>query len=136
LDPRDPEIPAGVHVLTAVHGLGSVACVVLSVGSAVSADFRSGLARTGGSELMVEIFGAWTWLFLGSIAVVLAILAYGSWKLRTYAWPLTLVVYSVGVLGSLWQVSMGIPAGWLSAAVNACVVVYAARADVRAAYGW
>lgn len=133
---RRPELPTGIHVLTAIHGLGSGACVVLAVGSALFAEFRHGLARTGGSELMVEIFGPWTWLFLGAIAVVLAALCYGSWTRRPYAWPLTLVVYSIGVLGSLWQVTMGIPQGWLSAVVNAGVVAYASRSDVRRAFGW
>ena len=85
---------------------------------------------------MVEAFGPWTWAFLGFIAVVLATLSYGSWQLRPYAWPLTLVVYSIGVLGSLWQVSVGIPSAWAGAVVNAGVVVYAATSGVRRAYGW
>lgn len=129
------DVPTGVHVLTTIHGLGSAVCVVLSVGSAVSASFREGLARTGGSRLMVALFGDHTWAFLLFIAVVLGTLSLGSWRLRPWAWPLTLAVYSVGVLGSLWQVSMGIPAGWLSAAINGCVVVYAATPRVRRAYG-
>lgn len=85
---------------------------------------------------MIEIFGPWTWLFLGSIALVLATLSYGSWKLRRYAWPLTVVVYSIGVLGSIWQVSLGISTAWLSTAINAAVVAYALTTDVRSAYGW
>lgn len=129
-------MPAGVHVLTTIHGVGSLVCLVLSAGSAASSAFREGLARTDGSRLMVELFGPWTWAFLGLIAAVLATLAYGSWSRRRYAWPLTLAVYSIGVLGSLWQVSLGIAAGWISAVVNAGVVVYAATPGVRRVYGW
>lgn len=135
-EPVRREVPPGVHALTAIHGAGSLACVLLSVGSAASEGFRRGLARTEGSRLMVELFGAGTWLFLGGIAVVLGTLAYGSWNLRPYAWPLTLAVYAVGVLGSLWEVSIGINAAWISAAVNAGVVAYALRPRVRRAYGW
>ncbi len=129
-------VPAGVHVLTAIHGLGSLVCTVLSAGSAVSTGFRDGLARTGGSRLMVDLFGDWTWLFLLFVAVVLGILAYASWNRRRFTWPLTLAVYSVGVLGSLWQVSLGIDEAWLSAVINAGVVAYAATPGVRGAYGW
>lgn len=128
--------PKGVHVLTAIHGVGSVVCAVLSAGSAVSVGFRQSLARTGGSRLMVAFFGDWTWAFLLFIAGVLGTLSYGSWNRRRYTWPLTLAVYSVGVLGSLWQVSVGIDEAWVSAVINAGVVAYAASPGVRRAYGW
>lgn len=129
-------VPIGVHVLTTIHGLGSLACLVLAGGSAVSGSFRRSLGQTGGSRLMLETFGSWTWLFLGGIALVLAILSYGSRKLRRYAWPLTVIVYSVGVLGSLWQVSLAITSAWLSAAINAGVVLYASTSEVRRTCGW
>lgn len=129
-------MPRGLHVLTAIHGAGSVVCAALSVGSATSAAFREGLARTGGSRLMVSMFGGWTWAFLLLVASVLGTLAYGSWKRRRYAWPMTIVVYSVGVLGSVWQIALGIEQAWMSAAINAGVVAYASRRDVGRAYGW
>lgn len=135
--PRRRDVPLGVHVLTAIHGTGSLVCVVLSAGSALSEGFREGLARTGGSRLMVETFGDATWAFLLFIAAMLGTLAYGSWRRRRWVWPLTIAVYSVGVLGSLWQVSLGIAPAWASAAINAGVVVYAsAFPGVRRAYGW
>lgn len=134
--PDGAGVPRGVHVLTAIHGIGSVVCAVLAAGSAVSEGFRQGLARTGGSRLMVSVFGDGTWAFLLFISVVLGTLARGSWKLRRYTWPLTLSVYAIGVLGSLWQVSVGIRAGWVSAVINAGVVAYAATPGVRRAYGW
>lgn len=131
------DVPTGVHLLTSIHGTGSLVCVVLSVGSAASGDFRRGLGRTGGSRLMLEMFGAWTWAFLLFIAVVLATLAYGSWRRRRWVWPMTIAVYSIGVLGSLWQVSLGITPAWASAAINAGVVAYASTSrGVRRAYGW
>lgn len=61
-------------------------------------------------------------------------LAYSSWRVSWWAWPMMLVVYTIGVLGSLWQVSMGISQGWVAAAVNGAVFVYAARPVVRRAY--
>jgi hypothetical protein len=85
---------------------------------------------------MVAFFGDWTWAFLLFIAAVLGTLSYGSWNLRRYTWPLTLAVYSVGVLGSLWQVSVGIDEAWLSTVINAGVVAYTATPGVRRAYGW
>ena len=125
---------AFVHLLTGVHALGALACFVMSAGSAASAPFRDSLAVSGGSTIMVERFGPATSAFLLLVGLVLATLAYASWRMRPWAWPLTLVVYGIGVLGSLWQVSVGIAEGWVAAAVNAAVVVYAATPAVRRAY--
>jgi hypothetical protein len=66
--------------------------------------------------------------------LVLAVLAYASWRVYWWAWPMTLVVYAIGVIGSLWQVSVGIPQGWVAATVNGAVLAYAATPAVRRAY--
>ena len=83
---------------------------------------------------MVQWFGEDTWAFLFLIGIVLTILAYASWRVRAWAWHLTLIVYGIGVAGSLWQVSVGIRQGWVAAAVNAAVVAYAATPAVKRAY--
>lgn len=127
-------LPRFLHVLTAIHALGAAVCLVMAIGSAVSPGFRDALAVSGGSELMVEYFGTRTWAFLLFVAAVLATLAHASWQVKPWAWELTLVVYGIGVLGSLWQVSMGIPEGWLAAGVNGAVVIYASTSGVRNAY--
>lgn len=127
-------LPHFLHVLTAVHAVGACACLIMAIGSAVSESFRLGLAVSGGSTIMVTMFGQWTWAFLLFVGLVLAALAYASWRVRPWAWPMTLLVYGIGVLGSLWQVSVGIPQGWVAAAVNAVVLAYASTSDVRRAY--
>jgi hypothetical protein len=126
--------PAFLHLLTLIHAIGACACFVMAAGSAFSSRFRDALAVSGGSELMIAHFGTRTWAFLFFIGVVLAVLAYASWRLRPWAWHLTLLVYGIGVVGSLWQVSMGIRQGWIAAVVNGAVVAYAATPDVRRAY--
>lgn len=83
---------------------------------------------------MIRIFGARTWLFLLLVGAVLLVLAYASGRLLPWAWHLTLVVYGIGVLGSLWQVSVGIREGWMAAVVNGAVVAVAATPAVRRAY--
>ncbi len=83
---------------------------------------------------MITHFGTHTWAFLLFVGAVLAVLAYASWRLRPWAWHLTLFVYGIGVIGSLWQVSMGIRQGWIAAVVNGAVVAYAATPAVRRAY--
>lgn len=83
---------------------------------------------------MVQWFGARTWAFLLFVGLVLTALAYASWRVRPWAWHLTLLVYGLGVIGSLWQVSIGIRQGWASAAVNAAVVAYASTPGIRRAY--
>ena len=127
-------LPRFLHALTAVHAVGAGACLVMALGSAASDTFRASLAVSGGSAIMVASFGQWIWAFLGFVGAVLATLAYSSWRVRPWAWPMTLVVYGVGVLGSLWQVSVGIPQGWVAASVNAAVFIYASTPGVRRVY--
>lgn len=83
---------------------------------------------------MLAMFGGATWAFLAFVALVLAVLAYGSWRARRWTWGLTLVVYGIGVLGSLWQISVGIQEAWVAVLVNGAVVAYVATPGVRRAY--
>ena len=132
--PRKAHVPWGIHALTALHGAGAAACLVMAVGCVASETFRLSLAVTPGSALMMELFGQRVWIFLTGIAALLIVLCYGSWKVRSWARPLTIVCYSIGVIGGLWEVTIGIPAGWLAAAINVAVVVYACTPAVRRAY--
>ena len=127
-------VPWGIHLLTAIHGLGAVACLVMALGSALSDSFRLGLVASPGSAIMVSFFGRYVWIFLVLIAALLTALCYGSWHLRSWAWPLTIICYSIGVAGGLWEVSIGIRAGLLAAAINGAVVIYACTKPVRNAY--
>ncbi len=126
--------PAFLHLLTLIHAIGACVCFFMAAGSALSSRFRDALAVSGGSELMITHFGTHTWAFLLFVGAVLAVLAYASWRLRPWAWHLTLFVYGIGVIGSLWQVSMGIRQGWIAAVVNGAVVAYAVTPAVRRAY--
>jgi hypothetical protein len=126
--------PRFLHALTLLHALGAAACFIMAAGSGISTTFRDALAVSGGSTAMIEIFGSRTWAFLLFVGLVLAILAHASWRVRRWAWHLTLVVYGIGVAGSLWQVSIGIPQGWISAVVNGGVVAYVSTPGVRRAY--
>lgn len=132
--PDKQSFPRFLHLLTAIHATGALACFVMAIGSAVSQSFRRSLVVSGGSAIMVEVFGQLTWVFLSFVGSVLAVLAYASWRVLPWAWEMTLIVYGIGVLGSLWQVSVGISEGWAAVIVNAGVLVYAARPEVRSAY--
>jgi len=123
-------------MLTTIHGLGALACLMMAIGSALSESFRLGLVASPGSALMMELFGSRVWVFLLGIAMLLSFLCYGSWHLRGWTWPLTIVCYSIGVFGGLWEVSLGIAPGGFAATINAAVVFYTCTKRVRAAYGW
>jgi hypothetical protein len=127
-------LPRFIHALTAIHGIGALACFIMAGGSAWSDTFRTELGVSGGSRLMLRLFGQSTWIFLTGVGLVLFVLAYGSLRVRPWAWYMTLIVYCIGVVGSLWQVSLGIRPGWISAAVNSAVVIYVSRHSVRRAY--
>lgn len=131
---QNTAVPRFIHALTAIHAAGAVACFVMGFGSAASDEFRLSLAVAGGSVIMVEFFGEHTWAFLLFIGIVLATLACASWRVRWWAWPMTLAVYGINVMGSLWQVSVGISQGWVAAGVNGALLAYAASPAVRRFY--
>ncbi len=108
----------------------------MAIGCALSDRFRLSLVASPGSEIMIEFFGRYVSVFLLGIVALLTTLSYGSWRLRPWTWPLTIVCYSIGVIGGLWQVSIGIPAGLLAATINGSIVAYACTKRVRTAYGW
>ena len=126
--------PWGVHVLTVIHGIGAVVCLIMAVGCVMSEPFRLSLVASPGSALMMDLFGRRVWIFLLVIATLLGVLCYGSWHLRRWASPLTVVCYSIGVVGGLWEVTQGIPAGFLAATINAAVAGYSCTKSVREAY--
>ena len=83
---------------------------------------------------MMDLFGKRVSCFLLIIVALLGTLCYGSWHLKRWARPLTVVCYSIGIIGGLWEVVMGIPAGFMAATINAAIVAYACTSRVRAAY--
>jgi hypothetical protein len=129
------KVPWGVRLLTAIHGIGALVLIVMAVGCSLSEKFRLSLISSPGSALVMDLFGASVWIFVLLIASLLSVLCYGSWRLRGWTRPLTIICYSIGVIGGLWEVWMGIPAGFLAAAINGGVVAYACTNQVRAAYG-
>ncbi|MBA3881748.1 MAG: hypothetical protein H0X73_03315 [Chthoniobacterales bacterium] len=88
---ENDRVPFGIHVLTTMHGLGALVCLVMAIGSTVSERFRLGLVASPGSALVIEFFGASVWIFLTGVAALLTALCYGSWQLRGWAWPLTIL---------------------------------------------
>ena len=125
----------GIHLLTAIHGMGALGLIIMALGCSISESFRLNLIAAPGSVLMMNLFGRNVWIFLLLIASVLSALCYGSWRLRGWARPLTIICYSIGAFGGLWEVWMGIPAGCFAAAINGGVVAYACTSQVKAAYG-
>lgn len=132
--PLKKRIPWGIHLLTAIHGLGALVLIVMAVGCSLSESFRLSLIASPGSALMMDLFGRNVWIFLLFIAGLLSVLCYGSWRLRPWTRPLTIICYSIGVIGGLWEVWMGIPAGFLAAGINGGVVAYACSRQVKSAY--
>jgi hypothetical protein len=99
----------GIHLLTAIHGLGALVLIVMAVGCALSEKFRLSLIASPGSALMMDWFGRNVWIFLLLLASLLGALCYGSWRLRGWTRPLTIICYSIGVFGGLWEVWMVSP---------------------------
>lgn len=110
-----------VRILTTIHAIGSVVLVGMTSYLLLGARPEH-LARTPGSRLMVDALGTWLPAFLGSLAVFLGAMAWSSYRRRPWAWRAAVTSYTIGVLGSLWEVSVGIQQAWFSVLINVAVV--------------
>ena len=122
-----------VRILTVIHALGSIVLVGMT-SYLLAGGPADGLARTPGGRLMVGALGPGLPVFLGSLAAFLAALAWSSHRRRPWAWRAALVAYSVGILGSLWEASVGVTQAWLSAGINSTVVLLLLAPVTRRVY--
>ncbi len=122
-----------VRILTVIHALGSIVLVGMTT-YLLAGGPAGALARTPGGRLMVEVLGPWLAVFLGSLAAFLAALAWSSLQRRPWAWRAATAAYSVGILGSLWEVSVGVTQAWLSVGINSVVVLLLLAPMTRRVY--
>lgn len=110
-----------VRILTSIHALGSLVLIGMTAYLLFGGN-QNDLARTPGARLMVDLLGPWLPPFLGSLAILLASIAWSSFRRRPWAWRAAVVAYTIGIIGSAWEVSVGISQAWLSVLINAGVV--------------
>ena len=122
-----------VRILTVIHAIGSLVLVGMTGFLLLGGDAER-LSRTPGSRLMVDALGGALPAFLGGLGVFLGAMAWASHRRRPWAWWAAVASYSIGVLGSLWEVSVGIRAAWLSTLINAGVVALLLVPSTRRVY--
>ena len=98
-DPVKKRVPWGIHALTAIHGCGALALIVMALGCALSESFRLSLIVSPGGALMMDLLGRTVWIFLLLLAGLLSALCYGSWRLRGWVRPLTLSAIQLACSG-------------------------------------
>lgn len=122
-----------VRILTAIHALGSLVLLVMT-SFLLAGGSAERMARTPGARLLVDALGPRLPWFLGGLAAFLAALAWSSYRRRPWAWRAALVAYTVGILGSLWEVSVGIERAWIAACINSGVVALLSSRATRLVY--
>jgi hypothetical protein len=134
--PADPARWGRVFVsaLTAIHATGSAVLVGMLAFVLADPTNAERLARTPGARLLVDWTGPWLPAFFAALAAFLGALAWSSRRRQPWAWRGAVAAYSIGVLGSAWEVSIGIAAAWLSVAINAAVVAMLLAPATRAVY--
>ena len=123
-----------LRALTTIHSIGSLVLVGMTLYVLAGESHAEALARTPGARIMVDALGRWLPLFLGGLACFLAALAWSSFRRRPWAWYAAVVAYSIGVLGSVWEISVGIHQAWTSVAINAMIVTFLLIRPTRVAY--
>jgi hypothetical protein len=111
-----------LRALTTVHGAGCVVLVFMTGYVLLGEQHAQALARTPGAQIMVRALGKWLPVFLAGLACFLGALAWGSQRRLGWAWTAAVVAYSVGIVGSAWEIVVGINQAWVSLLVNGAVV--------------
>lgn len=123
-----------LHTLTAIHGLGAVALVLMAAFVWAGSGNADRLAVTPGGRQLVDWTGAYLPVFFLALAAFLAALAIGSHRRQRWSWPAAVTAYTIGVLGSLAELLAGHVQYVASLTVNALVVGGLLAPSVRRAF--
>ena len=124
--PLNRERPLGITIIAAVVGILAVFHICGGLGLLIRAPFLPFLGN--------GLFSIFTGAFAGIIAIVLAVInlvvAEGLWRLRPWAFWVTVVVLGINVLEGLFGAG-----GFLGLLVSAAILVYMfVDANVRNAF--
>jgi hypothetical protein len=108
--------PIGVTIIALLAILGGIAFLV------------SGL----GTLILIPLIG----IFIGSGLFILGLayflMAYGLWKGKGWAWILTLILSGIGIIVGIGSILVGNPGSVFHTIINAIVIYYLYRPNVKA----
>jgi hypothetical protein len=112
------ERPFGVTIIAILSILGGIGSILL-----------------GFIVLIIPILG----IILGGIFVIIGIsyfvVAYGLWNGRRWAWILTVLISALGIVIGLASIIIGTGGSILYIIVNAIIIYYLFKPDVKAYFG-
>jgi hypothetical protein len=112
------ERPFGVTIIAMLSILGGIGSILL-----------------GFIVLIIPILG----IILGGIFVIIGIsyfvVAYGLWNGRRWAWILTVLISALGIVIGLASIIIGTGGSILYIIVNAIIIYYLFKPDVKAYFG-
>lgn len=78
-------------------------------------------------------------LILGGILIIIGLayfaVAYGLWKGLNWAWTITLIVSAIGIIVGLGSIAVGNIGALFHVIVNAIVIYYLYRPNIKAYFG-
>jgi hypothetical protein len=111
--------PFGVTLIAILAVLGGIG------------SFLSGLAAVA----IIPLLG----IFLGGILIIIGlayfVVAYGLWKGLNWAWIITLIVSVIGIISGLGSLAVGNMGAIFHLIINAIVIYYLYRPNVKAYFG-
>ena len=112
------ERPFGVTIIAILAVLGGIDYILL-----------------GFIVLIIPILG----IILGGIFVIIGlsyfVVAYGLWDGRSWAWILTVLISALGIVVGLVSIIIGTGGSILYIIVNAIIIYYLFKPDVKAYFG-
>jgi hypothetical protein len=112
------ERPFGVTIIAILAVLGGIGSILL-----------------GFIVLIIPILG----IILGGIFVIIGlsyfVVAYGLWDGRSWAWILTVLISALGIVVGLVSIIIGTGGSILYIIVNAIIIYYLFKPDVKAYFG-
>lgn len=110
--------PFGVTIIAILAVLGGIGSILL-----------------GFIVLIIPILG----IILGGIFVIIGlsyfVVAYGLWDGRSWAWILTVLISALGIVVGLVSIIIGTGGSILYIIVNAIIIYYLFKPDVKAYFG-
>ncbi|MGC2428172.1 MAG: DUF2127 domain-containing protein [Nitrososphaeraceae archaeon] len=111
--------PLGVTIIAILTIIGGIGFITSGVGAITIA----------------HLFGAGIGGALVAIGIAYFVMAYGLWKGKRWAWTITLILSAIGIILGIGSIASGNVGAIFHIIINAIVIYYLYRPNVKAFFG-
>lgn len=132
--PADNARPVGIAILAILNFIGVAFLLLFGLLALVAGSMVTGMLGGEDAGIGAILGGIIGFVFIAG-AIIPAIVGYGLWNGRSWAWYVQLVFTGIGALFNLMGVLLLEPSSFLALAVNGLILWYLFRPEVRRWFG-